>query len=345
MKQQLVVVLSTCMLLVVLLGSQTVSAQPSSSFSPSISWTNSVSWTSSLTQTWTGSNSYTQSTSWSPSQSWSVSGSYSQSVSWSGSQSYSTSWTSSFTLTTSVSASWSYSGSISAGTGYPQITGITNTINDFTSVNLVWNKPVGFAYQSYQVFLIVNGTSITFDNIPTENLLLTTANTNGLIQPGQSYFVQVRGFLNGSYGPQSLPVTVSTNGGDVYGPVGTDPTSVNNLQCNYFPQNLRCQWNTGSRLWLNATFYVQCNRTVTPIQGAMAWIVQKVLNTAGSTTLPTLAVIPLPSGCRCQVDLTVFYSTPVVRVDLILTNAPTGLVNTDKSNLGKPNTPLTVPLP
>lgn len=208
-------------------------------------------------------------------------------------------------------------------------------------MNIVWQKPVGFNYQSYEVFLIVNGTSITFPNVLTESILLTSANTNGLVQPDTTYVVQVRGFLNGAFGPQSLPVTVSTSGGDLYGPVGTDTTSVNTLRCNYFPQNLRCRWNTGSRPWLNATFYVWCNRTVDPIRGAMAWIVQKVVNTAGSVALPELAIVPLPSGCRCSVLLTVFYATVVVRVDLTLTNAPTGFVITDKPP--RPNTPLIVP--
>lgn len=297
----------------------------------------SVTITNTLTQTVSISGTYSPSSSYSLSQTWTNTGSYTGSSSYSGSQSY----TNSNSYTISTTASFSISGTVSAAIGYPQITGIVNTINDLFSLNIVWQRPVGFNYQSYQLFLIINGTSVTFNDIPTETLFLTAANTNGLVQPGQSYIVQVRGFLNGAFGPQSLPVQVSTSGGDFYGTVGTDLTSINSLSCNYFPQSLRCTWSTGSRPWINATFYVQCERTVTPILGAMGWIVQKVLNTAGSTTLPTTSVIPLPSGCSCGVHLTAYYSTVAVRVDLDLTAASTGFVNTNKANI-RPNTPLTV---
>lgn len=232
---------------------------------------------------------------------------------------------------------------MSVAIGYPQITGIVNTNpTDLFNLAISWQKPVNFQYQSYQLFLIVNGTSIIIDNILTENYLLTAANTGGLVQPGTSYIVQVRGFLNGGFGPQSLPVAVSTGAGDLYGPVGTDTTSVNQLQCNYLPQNLNCRWLSGSRLdaWINATFYATCTRKVTPIFGARAYIVQKVLNTLGSTVLPTTAIIPLPSGADCLVLLTVYYGTPVLRVDLSLPGNG-AFVNTDKSP--RPNTPLVVP--
>jgi hypothetical protein len=305
---------------------------PTASYSPSYSGSWSSSWTGSWTGTW--SSSWTGSQSWSASQSWTGT----VSSSWTGSQS----WTGSNSYTISQTGSWSISQTITAALGYPQITGIANTINDLFSMNIVWQRPTNFNYQSYQLFLIINGTSLTLDNIPTENILLTAANTNGLVQPGSTYIVQVRGFLNGAFGPQSLPVQVSTSGGDFYGTVGIDSTSINQLSCNYYPQYLRCKWNTGSRPWINATFYVWCNRTVDPIKGAMAWIVQKVFNPTGSVTLPTTAVIPLPSGCRCSVHLTAFYATVVVVVDLDLTSAATGFVTTDKATI-KPNTPIVVP--
>jgi len=223
-----------------------------------------------------------------------------------------------------------------------QITGITNTQSDLFNLYISWQKPVNFAYQSYELFLIVNGTALVIPNLFTESVVLNAVNTNGLVQPGTDFVVQVRGFLNGAYGPQSLPVLVSTNGGDVYGPVGTDGTSINTLRCTYFPKNLRCTWNTGNRPWINATFYVDCTRKVTPYVGARAWIVQKVINTAGSTALPTTSVVPLPSGCGCTAVLTAYYATPVVRVDLALPGNGTGVINTDKSNLGFINTPTTL---
>jgi hypothetical protein len=246
-----------------------------------------------------------------------------------------------------VSPTYSGSGSITAAFGYPQITGIVNTAaqTDLFNLNIVWQKPVGFAYQNYELFLIVNGTALVIPNILTEAITLNAANTNGLVQPGTDYVVQVRGFLAGAYGPQSLPVTVSTSGGDVYGPTGTDPTSVNNLKCNYFPKSLRCTWSTGSRLWINATFYVTCSRTASPFVAAKAYIVQKVINAAGSTVLPTLAIVQLPSGCACTATLTVFYATPVIRVDLTLPPAGAGFINTDKSAIGFANTPTTIILP
>jgi len=210
-------------------------------------------------------------------------------------------------------------------------------------LNIVWQKPVNFNYQSYELFLIVNGTALVVPNIFTESIQLNAANTNGLVQPGTSYVVQVRGFLNGAFGPQSLPVVVSTAGGDTYGPVGTDPTSINALICTYFPQNLRCNWNTGSRAWINATFYVACVRQVDPIKSATAYIVQKVINTSGTTVLPTTSVIPLPSGCRCTATLTAYYSTVTTIVSLVLPGGST-YITTDKSALGFPNTPVN-PLP
>lgn len=269
---------------------------------------------------------------------------------WSGSVSLTNSLslaTASFTPSFSVSPSYTLSTSVTVAFNYPQIFGIINAAanTDLFNLRINWARPQGFNYQFYELFLIVNGTALVIPNIIGESIVLNAANTNGLVQPGTDYVVQVRGFLNGAYGPQSLPITVSTAGGDVYGPTGTDGSSVNTLKCNYFPKQFRCTWSTGARPWINATFYVWCRRAVTPYVDARAYIVQKVLNTAGSTVLPTTSIVPLPSGCQCTATLTAFYSTPTIRVDLTLPPLSGGFINTDKSNLGFPNTPVTLILP
>jgi len=258
----------------------------------------------------------------------------------SNSNSYSNSHSNSYSITVSVTSSYSYSitftpsytlsGTFSVAFGYPQIQGITNTNpNDLFNLNIAWQPPVGFNYQSYQLTLITNGTSITYNDIPTTSFLLTPANSNGLIQPGGIYVVQVRGFVNGAFGPVSLPFNTGTFGGDPYGPTGFEPSVVNNLKCNYLPQNLRCTWITGSRTWINATFDVNCTRIVDPIRSSQAHIYQKVPNIGGSTNLPTISVVPLPSGCICSLKFTVFYSTSESVTLLLPGNG--GFIITNKS--------------
>jgi len=333
-------------------SSQSSSFSSSNSNSGSSSFTNSGSTSFSNTYSTSYSNTYSISYSNTESNTYStsLSNSYSTSYSTSYSNTFSTLNTNSLTLTVSLSASYSYSisftpsytisGTFSVAFGYPQIQGITNTNpNDLDNLNIGWLRPLGFTYQSYQLTFITNGTSITFNDIPTENFVLTPSNTNGLIQPGGVYVVQVKGFVNGAFGPQSLPFSTSTFAGDPYGPTGGDSNSVNNLLCYYKPKNLRCLWNTGIRQWINATFYLNCSRVVEPIMTAQAYIVQKVLNVAGSTALPTLTIVPLPSGCSCTLKFTVFYST-MDNVTLLL--PVSGFINTNKAPMS-PNTPLTVP--
>lgn len=335
-------------LLIVLLQLTTaqLTMSPSYTHSQSYSQSYSPSYSGTFSPSWTGTQSYSISGTESGTQSYTNSNSYTNSESHTHSQSYtnSNSFTNSNTYSTSVSGSVSLSGTVAAGFGYPQISGVQTTTNDFNSLGVAWQRPTnGFAYQSYEVILLTDTSNVTA-TIPafTESATLTPANTNGLLQPGQRYSVQVRGYLNGIAGPLSFPLFVTSNGGDFYGTVGSDPTSVNGLFCNYYPQELNCKWNTGSRIWVNATFYVWCNRTVSPIEDAKAYIVQRVVNVNATAALPNTAVIPLPSGCRCMVLLTVFYATPVIRVDLDLTSASTGFVNTNKPQI-RPNTPLVVP--
>lgn len=249
-------------------------------------------------------------------------------------------------LSVTTSTGLSMSGSISVAFNYPQIVGVQNTDpTDLFNLNIQWQRPNNFSYQNYEVILFkeFGKPPLTFPNILTESFVLNAANTNNTVQPGSSFIVQVRGFLNGVFGPLSFPLNVSTSGGDVYGPTGTDATSVNNLVCTYYPKELRCTWNTGSRNWINATFYVDCVRSATPYQNARAYIVLKVLNTGGpSAPLPTVEIVPLPSGCRCNATLTVFYASPVIRVDLRLPTNTGDFINTDKAVSGFPNTPTTL---
>ena len=80
----------------------------------------------------------------------------------------------------------------------PQVTGLSATASGPTQVNLTWNSvPNATSYWIYR-------------DIYVPAIITITNYTDGSVSPGTTYTYAIAAVVNGSLGPKSSPVTVTT---------------------------------------------------------------------------------------------------------------------------------------